>query len=227
MPTREPNDASGNGSGIKIRRVPVGPLSTNCYIVRLEGQAQAVVIDPGAAPSKLLRLIADDGLKVEAIINTHGHPDHIGGNAALREATGAPVYVGEFDAHMLEEPDDMFGLLDRAGASGMNLQADEVMRDGDRLHLAGIEFMVLATPGHTPGGVSLYLQDHGVVFTGDTLFNMGVGRTDFAGGDQATLMDSIHSVLFSLDGAIRVLPGHGMDTSIAAEKEWHDRCGLR
>lgn len=228
---------------IEIRRVPVGPLSTNCYLVWLtgpahqrgderahrgaaEGEAQAdrapaVVIDPGAAPARLLNVIGENRLDVQAIINTHGHPDHIGGNAALRKATGAPVYVGEGDAPMLEAPLDLFGLLDRSGASRENLAADRILRGGETLRVAGLEFAALDTPGHTPGGISLWLRDHKVVFTGDTLFCRGVGRTDFPGGHESTLMDSIYEVLFSLDDETIVLPGHGVETTIAAEKEWH------
>lgn len=213
--------------GLNIKRIPVGPLSTNCYVVWRKGSNTAAVIDPGTVSKNVLSVLRDNGLEVKAIINTHGHPDHIGGNAALRRLTGAPVYVSEHDASMLAGPDDLFGVLARSGAADEDLSADHLACGGDTLTVGDLQFHVLETPGHTPGGISLWLPDDGVVFTGDTLFNRGVGRTDFPGGHEATLLDSIHRVLFSLEDSTIVLPGHGLDTTIAAEKAWLGRCSCR
>lgn len=208
---------------LRVDRIPVGPLSTNCYVVWRDGSSIAAVIDPAADPAKIAGRLERNGLTCGAIINTHGHPDHIGANGALRRLTGARVYVGAEDAHMLARPDDMFRVLARSGGEGEKLDADEALAGGDRLKVGDVEFVVLATPGHTPGGISLWLPDDLAVFSGDALFNMGVGRTDFAGGDEAALLDSIYRVLFSLDGRAKVYPGHGPETTIAAEMAWHGR----
>jgi hydroxyacylglutathione hydrolase len=212
---------------LNVERLVLGPISTNCYIVWREGHEDAVVIDPGAFSPRIQNILKQHGLECRAIINTHGHPDHIGGNGALRDATGAPVYVGALDADMLAEPDDVFHVLARSGGQGFSLVADHTLEGGNVLRVGEMEFEVLATPGHTPGGISLLLPDDLTLFTGDTLFACGVGRTDFAGGDEEALWRSIFEVIFSLDERIRVYPGHGPDTTIAAEKAWHGRSRIR
>ncbi len=212
---------------LNIERLVLGPISTNCYIVWRGGHEDAVVVDPGAFSPRIEEVLGENGLKCRTIINTHGHPDHIGGNGALRNATGAPVYVGALDAHMLAAPDDLFHVLARSGGKEFPLDADHTLEGGDVLKVGEMEFEVLATPGHTPGGISLLLAEDLTLFTGDTLFACGVGRTDFAGGDEQALWRSIFDVIFSLDERIRIYPGHGPDTTVAAEKAWHGRFRFR
>jgi len=184
-----------------IKRFTVGWLSTNCYVVGCEETKEAVVIDPGLENEReteeILKFIKQNSFHIKYIINTHGHPDHISGNAVMKEATGAPILIHENDAE--------------------RVQADRKLRDGDVLQVGNFKLVVLHTPGHTKDGISL-LGDN-VVFTGDTLFAGSVGRTDFLGGSYAELMRSIKTKLLSLPDSFKVYPGHESSTTIGDEKK--------
>lgn len=201
---------------VKVRRLVVGPIGTNCYIVWAEGSAEAAVIDPGGNPRAILETLHENGLKLAAIVNTHGHPDHIAENGSLRGATGAPVYVGSKDAHMLMKTDDPWGLMDPGSPN--DRVADRLLYHGSQVEIDGLTIKVLETPGHTKGGICLHIPGEGIIFTGDTLFNGGVGRTDLPGGDSHALWSSIREVLFALDDSTLVYPGHGPTTTIGRER---------
>ncbi|MBN1784660.1 MAG: MBL fold metallo-hydrolase [Candidatus Bathyarchaeota archaeon] len=185
---------------MKVKSFPVGWLSTNCYIVSCEETKEAAVIDPGMESKKeteqILEYIKQNGFKVKYIINTHGHPDHIVGNEAIKKATGAPILIHQ-------------GTIEK-------LNADRKLHDGDVLQVGNIKLVVLHTPGHTPDGISL-LADN-AVFTGDTLFAGSVGRTDFPGGSYTDLMQSIRTKLMCLPDSFTVYCGHGPATTIGDEK---------
>lgn len=199
-----------------LETVIVGELATNCYIVGCEETRAALVIDPGDdAPQILARLHALD-LQPVLIINTHGHFDHVGANGPLRDATGAPTAIGEADAPMaLEAPNLAMFYLGRSLPPVPPF--DRYLRDGDRIDIGHLSFLVLATPGHSPGGISLF--GHGVVFTGDTLFRGSVGRTDFPESSPAALQQSLHGKLLPLPDATIVYPGHGPSSTIGEEKQ--------
>jgi len=158
---------------MNVKSFPVGCLSTNCYIVSCEETKEAAVIDPGMESEKeteqILEYIKQNGLKVKYIINTHGHPDHIVGNAAIKEATGSSILIHESTIE--------------------KVNADRKLHNGDVLQVGNLKLVVLHTPGHTPDGISL-LADN-AVFTGDTLFAGSVGRTDFLGGSYTDLLQSM------------------------------------
>ncbi|MBW2369745.1 MAG: MBL fold metallo-hydrolase [Deltaproteobacteria bacterium] len=197
-----------------IKSLTVGPVMANCFIVGCEETKIAGVIDPGDEVDRILWTLEEASLTVKYIINTHGHFDHVGGNHQLKTATGADLLIHTLDAPMLDQ------LAASAGAWGMQVEnsppADRLLEDGDTISYGNITFQVLHTPGHTPGGISLYAQDS--VFVGDTLFAGSVGRTDFPGGDFNTLKDSIRSKLFTLPDSVRVFPGHNNETTIGREK---------
>jgi len=184
-----------------IKRFTVGWLSTNCYVVGCEETKEAVVIDPGMDSERetgpILDFIKQNGFRIKYIINTHGHPDHISGNAVMKEATGAPILIHENDAE--------------------RVQADRKLHDGDALQVGTFKLVVLHTPGHTPDGISL-LGDN-VVFTGDALFAGSIGRTDFLGGSFKELINSIKTKLLSLPDSFKVYSGHGPSTTIGDEKK--------
>jgi hydroxyacylglutathione hydrolase len=183
-----------------VKCFAVGWLSTNCYVVGCEETREAVVIDPGMENEKeteqILNFIEQNGFQVKYIINTHGHPDHISGNAAIKEATGAPILIHENDAE--------------------GVKADRKLRDGDVLHVGNFKMVVLHTPGHTKDGISL-LGDN-AVFTGDALFAGSIGRTDFLGGSFQELINSIKTKLLCLPDSFKVYCGHGPSTTIGDEK---------
>lgn len=196
---------------IRIETVPVGALQANCYVLTLPGREDAIVIDPGAEEPAIR--LALGARKIAAILLTHGHYDHIGAVAALR-ADGAPVYIGAQDAQNLVNP--LYSLAAMFGGAPSQGEAEHTLSDGDELTLAGIRLRVLHTPGHTKGGCC-FLTDEGQLFSGDTLFRYGYGRTDLPGGDEKQLFASVRR-LFELDPAIRVYPGHGAPTTIAEER---------
>lgn len=197
-----------------IKNIEVGPLSVNCYIVICDKTREGVVIDPGGDETEILAVLKQNAVTVRYILNTHGHFDHVGGNDALKKATGAPVLIHAADAPLLgkaAEHGAAFGLS--VGAQG---GADGPLDDGMVLKVGDISLTVLHTPGHTRGGVC-FLGD-GFVVTGDTLFAGSVGRTDFEGGNFGQLIRSIKSKLLPLSEATKVLPGHGPESTIGYEK---------
>lgn len=193
----------------------VGPAAANCYLVICRQTGQAAVIDPGGEPERILAAIEKQGAKVQYIINTHGHADHIAANAAVKKATGAPILVHAQDAGYLT--DTKKSLLLYLGQDQAGPPADRLLREGDIIAVGqDITLEVLHTPGHTPGGISL--KGEGLVFTGDTLFAGSIGRTDFPGGSFSTLINSIRDKLLPLEDATRVYPGHGPESTIGAER---------
>ena len=208
-----------------IKSLPVGPIMANCYILGCEETAAAVVIDPGDDVDKILLALAESKLTVNYIINTHGHFDHVGGNRQLKEATGADILIHAGDAPMLghlKEAAASFGL-----SSDTSPAPDRLLEDGDSLSFGKITLQVLYTPGHSPGGISLYVPGvPGAVFVGDTLFAGSIGRTDLPGGNFDILKKSIHDKLFVLPEAVTVYPGHMGTTTIGREKRTNPFVGI-
>ncbi len=203
---------------MKIDRLILGDFQTNAYVVRKdEASSDCLIVDTGLDESDLPAFLGQHGLRPTAVILTHGHADHIAGLPALRQQyPGLRVYVHALDADLLSDAEANLSTL--AGAPRTVEPADALLQDGDTIEEAGIVLAVLHTPGHTPGGICLYVESEGLVFSGDTLFAEGIGRTDFPGGDTAQLLESIRSRLLTLPDATVVYPGHAMRTTIAHEK---------
>ena len=195
-----------------VKTLPVGQLETNCYIVSNENTLECVVIDPGDEANTILNYIEDNKLKCVAILLTHGHFDHVGAVDAVAEDTGATVYMHELDD---AKNSYMYMMRYRLPESGVYL------KDGDKLELAGLSFDIMATPGHTLGGVTIRCED--ALFTGDTLFKGSCGRTDLPGGDMATQLDSIRRIC-SLEGDYEVYPGHMDSSTLERERLFNYYC---
>lgn len=202
-----------------LRVFPVGPLQANCYLVGdIEGSS-GLIIDPGGEAGVLKEAVASSGLKFAAIVLTHGHLDHIAAAAELREPFSLPLIMHPADRELTCNPADMVSFFGLDSPEGLN--PDRLVEDGDRIEAGGLVFEVLHTPGHSPGGICLLLPgggEEGRVFTGDTLFAAGVGRTDLPGGVGRQLADSIRNRLFTLPDETVVHPGHGPSTTIGREK---------
>lgn len=205
---------------MKIDHLILGAFETNCYVLRsAESAGDCLIIDTGLEASSLVKFLKQHNLNPIAVILTHGHPDHAAGVAALRQSfPDIKVYIHKLDAGMLTGEQNNFGLL--MGVASDTIPADVLLEERDLIEQAGIKLNVLHTPGHTPGGICLYSEDEGIVFTDDTLFADSIGRTDL-GGNMAQLIKSIRQKLLTLPDETKVYTGHGPATTIAHEKAYN------
>lgn len=192
----------------------VTSLQTNCYLVENDGEG--IVIDPGADAETIFKKAQEDGVKIVAIMLTHGHFDHAGGVSDLKALTNAKIYVSKEDEELANSIKSLSFAL---GGTMKKFSADKYVSDGEKLTVAGLDFAVIATPGHTSGGVCYDFGD--ILFTGDTLFELSFGRTDFPTGNSEELKNSIVNKLFLLDGDKDVLPGHGESTTLNFERQYN------
>ena len=197
--------------------LPTGPLEVNCYIVGCEKTRKAAVIDPGGNAEKILDRLKQHELDLVTIINTHGHFDHIGGNRELMAATSAELLIHRDDRQLLDYAQE------HAAAYGLQTEASppptrELIGD-EKLSVGELSLQVIHTPGHSPGGICLYVED--CLLVGDTLFAGSIGRTDLPGGDHQLLIAGIKEKLLPLPETTRVCPGHGPMTTIGEEKQYN------
>ena len=191
---------------VNVEILPLGSYQTNCYMVWGDDSPDCIVIDPGYEPETVLLEVKRLKKDLAAILLTHGHFDHVGGVKGIGEATGCKVYLHEYDLSL--------PISFTAGP----LYCTDCYDEGDVLELAGLTIRVLHTPGHTSGSVCLMAED--VLFSGDTLFRDSCGRTDLPGGNPGELFKSLRR-LAALEGDYRVLPGHGMETTLADERQYN------
>jgi hydroxyacylglutathione hydrolase len=201
---------------MKVERVIVGPLQSNCYIVYDEKTLDALIIDPGDEPEKIIGVLETKKLKVGYIVCTHGHFDHVGGVSRIKDRTGAKVVIHKNDLEIYSRAKD------QALSWQFNMESpsnpDMFVIDDDELSFGGLKLKVMLTPGHSPGGICLYGE--GIVLTGDTVFAGSVGRTDFFGGNLEELKKSFSKII-SLPSRTQILPGHGECSTVEDEKEYN------
>ena len=217
---------------IKVGRMVLGMCQTNCYFLYREGEKQTIVVDPADKGANIYNALEKNGFQVAGILLTHGHFDHIWGleelktaaNLAAQTAGREPVkvYAGEAERTLLNSPE-----LNVSGQAGraLGVSADVYVKGGDEITIAGMDFRVIATPGHTAGGCCYYFKEGGFLLSGDTLFAESVGRTDFPTGSMSELVRSIKEKLFFFFFVTKVYPGHGESTTIGHEKEYNPFCG--
>lgn len=204
---------------MKVNRFVLGPVGTNCYIVRNEMSGECFVVDPAACPKELTGYIRSEGLKVQAVLLTHGHFDHIMGLDDLLKEFPVPVYALKEEKAVLES-EELNASLSMFGR-GYTFSGAEYLEDGRVLQAAGMQVNVIATPGHTCGGCCYYISGGNVLFCGDTLFCSSIGRTDLPTGSSSQLIRSIRERLFILPDETKVYPGHMEETTIGYEKKYN------
>ena len=201
-----------------VRVTPVGPLECNCVIVGDDTSGEALIVDPGGDAERVLHLLRSLHLRCSTIVNTHAHLDHVAANAEVRRATGARLLMHADDLPLYDALSEQAAWLGGLVPEPERAPVDATLAHGDLLHVGDLTARVLHTPGHTPGSICLFFDGpEPLLLAGDTLFAGGIGRTDLPGGDTRALMQSL-SKLLVLDDRTRVVPGHGPDTTIAAER---------
>jgi hydroxyacylglutathione hydrolase len=202
------------GVSLVVDRYALGPIQTNCYVLRADrGAPEAVVVDPGGDAAELRLQLAGSGSACAAILITHGHFDHLGGVADLAEGTGAPVYMPEGERDRLEH----YVQFAPAGVPGRSYVPDHLLVGGETISVAGLELECVAIPGHSPAHVAFYTD--GCLFSGDLLFAGSVGRVDLPGADWDTLLDSVRTLVDRYPPETVVYPGHGGETTLGTELE--------
>jgi len=199
---------------MQIKQMSLGDLGTNCYILYVN--QNALIIDPGGEPDKIISWLEAESIEPKAILLTHAHFDHIGAVHTLRTHYHIDVYLHAEEADWLGDPE-----LNRStGFLRAEVRTDPPnhLLKAEHMHLYDFEFDVIHTPGHSPGSVSFVFADHGFVVSGDVLFQRGIGRTDLPGGDLSVLVDSVRNKLYKLEDTVTVYPGHGPKTKIGDEK---------
>jgi hydroxyacylglutathione hydrolase len=199
-----------------VRMFTVGPVAENSFLFRRDGSDSALIVDPGEEAPVLLGAIEELGVKLEGILLTHTHFDHVGAVAPVAKATGAEVWVPEIEKGVLADinsfvPWPGFGPFE-------DWDAEHTLSGGEKLELAGFEIDVLFTPGHSPGHVTFSIPDEQAVFSGDVLFEGSVGRVDLPGGDWDTLLESLRTLVDTLPAETTVYPGHMGITTLGAER---------
>ena len=216
----EPIVERDRGAQSHTPRIEVGafsPFDTNAYLVWDGDSPEALVLDPAMGSAQpLVQRATDNGLRVHLIGNSHGHIDHIFDNGPLKRATGAPLAIHPDDAYRLDGRNNY-------GFEIEQVTADQELHEGDQLRIGQLVFDVMHTPGHTEGSVCLYDASHGLLLAGDVLFAGSYGRTDLPGGDDQAMVDSLARLARELPDGVRVLPGHGAETTIGRERPWMER----
>jgi hydroxyacylglutathione hydrolase len=201
---------------LEVTMLTVGQIAENCFIARVKGSKEAILVDPGDEAERILAAAEEAGVSIEAILLTHTHFDHVGAVAPVAKATGAKVWCPELEAPVLADinsfvPWPGFGPFE-------DYDADHTIAGGEHLSLAGLEIDVVFTPGHSPGHVTFAVPDKGALFAGDVLFQGSIGRTDLPGGDGPRLMQSIGELLEAYPDETTVFPGHMGVTTLGAER---------
>jgi glyoxylase-like metal-dependent hydrolase (beta-lactamase superfamily II) len=211
-----------------LKSLETGPLMVNCFIVADEETKEAAVFDPAGNVDQILMALADDGLKVKFIVNTHTHWDHVGGNRQLQEATGAPVLTHRDEAPSLQSASEYAALF---GTTVANSEASQFIEEGDVITVGSIRFKVIDLRGHSPAGLGFVFdgelnlegtrQTKTLVICGDALFAGSIGRTDFPGGNLMLLLENIKTKIFTLPDETLVLCGHGPASTVGREKRYN------
>ena len=205
-------------SKLELHRCILGPIGTNCYLAINQETREALIVDPADQASVVEDQLRRYQAKPAAILLTHGHFDHIMAVPELKAKYQIPVYASEEEEEALKEPE--INMTVQFGRR-VSIQPDRLLKDLDVFTEAGMEIQMLLTPGHTKGSCCYYLKDEGVLFSGDTLFNGSVGRTDFPGGSTAEIVKSLHRLIDSLPEETEVYPGHDSETTIGFEKRYN------
>lgn len=200
---------------IQVRRLPLGPLQTNCYMLGCEETNLAAIIDPAFDAKAIYTMADQDGWQISLILLTHAHFDHVGGLNDLRTLSGAPVYAHKDALDSLGNTNLSAAFF---GIDQAHYSSDSFLVDNQILRIGNINLRVLYTPGHATGHVCFYAEEYGLIFGGDVLFRGGIGRTDLDGGNYESLMESIQSKLLTLPDETRLFPGHGPETTIGEER---------